>query len=131
MGSQSFEDSKMKKSIIPQMINEQKEEQIFDVVEKKKVKIWLCDELKLPSKYFELFVDDGFDEMDFIIEALDDNDLMEMGDETNKIKKGHRKKILLSIKRMKQQRNNENNDNDEQIEGAQDAVHGNIQDTAQ
>merc|ERR1712228_59803 len=93
------------------------------------VKIRLCNELKLPSKYFELFVDEGFDEMDVIIESLDGNDLMEMGNQTNKIKKGHRKKILLSIKRMKQQRNNENND--EQIEGANVAVYGNIQDTAQ
>merc|ERR1712228_953464 len=104
--------------------DEKKEDEVVD-----EVKIWLCDELKLPSKYFKLFIDDGFDEMDVIMEALGENDLMEMGNETNKIKKGHRKKILLSIKRMKQQRSNENND--EQIEGGNDVVYGNIQDTAQ
>ena len=91
-----------------------------DNLKRNDVKVWLCDELKLPQ-YSDLFMDDGFDEMDVIIASLGEADLKEMGDGKNKIKKGHRNKIMLSIKQMKEQRNKQSDSNHAGQKGTQPA----------
>ena len=59
-------------------------------------KDWLSNTVKLPQ-YVDNFVEDGFDDMETITETMDEEDLRKMG----VIKPGHRKKIMLFVKRLK------------------------------
>eukprot|EP01083_Nonionella_stella_P280730 955018_1 len=63
---------------------------------KDRVVNWLNNELDL-SEYVDLFLVNGFDEMNVIIKSMDEQDLIDIGID----KKGHRKKILLYIKEHK------------------------------
>ena len=57
-------------------------------------------DLKLPQ-YIANFIDDGYDEMDTIIHTLTEQDLIEIGIN----KRGHRKRIMLNIERLKKEEN--------------------------
>ena len=65
---------------------------------------WLNDTVKL-VQYFQLFIDDGFDDMTQIL-TMTDEDLADIGI----TKKGHRRKILVCIGQKKNE-NNEIGDN--------------------
>ena len=57
------------------------------------VQRWMVNILKLPQ-YFQLFIDNGYDEIETIME-MDDKELQDIGIN----KKGHRKKILRYIRK--------------------------------
>ena len=59
--------------------------------------------LKL-EQYLECFINDGWDDINTIIESMTEDDLQEMGIN----KKGHRKKIMLSITKLKKNGNEDN-----------------------
>eukprot|EP01084_Bolivina_argentea_P240455 403961_1 len=86
-----------------QNIEEKKEEKHM---EENEVQLWLTNELNLPQ-YIANFMNDGWDDMDTIINELKDDDLLEMG--INKT--GHRRKIVLWIKRNKKSDQNSQNNN--------------------
>ena len=64
---------------------------------------WLNDVVQLPE-YFQLFIDEGYDFMDSIMD-MNEDDLRDIGI----VKKGHRKRILKCL----QKRNMETNENDD------------------
>eukprot|EP01083_Nonionella_stella_P118193 352813_1 len=65
------------------------------------VKSWLTREVELPQ-YIDLFLEEGYDEMDIIVKTVTEQDLLEIGIK----KRGHRKKILLFIDQLKNESNN-------------------------
>ena len=73
---------------------ENEDEAKNQIEEENEVKAWLRNDLKLPQ-YIDNFMDEGWDNIDTIVHELEENDLVEMGIN----KKGHRKKIMLWIKR--------------------------------
>eukprot|EP01083_Nonionella_stella_P221357 790908_1 len=60
------------------------------------VEQWLTREVGL-SQYIDLFMEEGYDEMDVIVQTVTEQDLLEIGIK----KRGHRKKILLFIDQLK------------------------------
>ena len=78
----------------------------MDKEKEEEVKRWL-NNLKL-EQYTQIFFDEGYEDMDTIINGITENDLLEMGIN----KRGHRKKIIISIQRLKHK---ENDNNDDQI----------------
>ena len=97
-----------------------------------RVKRWLSVDLKL-EQYVILFIEEGYDDMDTIIEGMTDDELLQIGIN----KRGHRKKIMLSIQKLRKA--NENNDlvanaansGQEEINYENDVEGANIIDTAQ
>ena len=71
--------------------------------EQSEVELWLTMDLRL-GQYVALFMDDGWDDMNVIIEEITEHDLVEMGIK----KKGHRKKSMSSIMKLKKKENNDN-----------------------
>merc|ERR1712228_791246 len=67
------------------------------------VKQWLTDKVALPQ-YFDLFIQEGFDDIDTIENTVTKEDLLEIGIE----KPGHRNKIMLFVQRLKQRNDNNN-----------------------
>ena len=61
------------------------------------VKQWLTGTVRLPQ-YLNIFLKNGFDDM-MVIKELTLSDLREM-DSKNRIKLGHRKRILMHVKRL-------------------------------
>merc|ERR1712228_281770 len=61
------------------------------------VKQWLTDKVALPQ-YFDTFIKEGFDDMDTIKNTVTKEDLLEIGI----TKRGHRNKIMMFAKRLKQ-----------------------------
>eukprot|EP01083_Nonionella_stella_P026461 72865_1 len=121
----------------PHHIDDEKLMDFASIVQEKQsaVKLWLTKEVQLPQ-YIDLFMDEGYDEMDTIVKTVTDEDLLEIGIK----KRGHRKKILLFIHELKN--NNPSNqiaapayaqNYDEELEGLHNMgiVGANIQDTAQ
>ena len=77
---------------------ENKENNIVDNTEQAQmVKAWLKDKVKLPQ-YTDIFLQNGFDDM-MVIKELTIDDLKEM-DTKNKIKLGHKKKILIFVREL-------------------------------
>ena len=76
-----------------------------------KFKDWICDELDL-SEYYEIFVENGFDDIE-VVKLLDDDGLKEIGID----KKGSRMKIILYAKKVKTDDTTNNNDTQD-VEGA-------------
>ena len=82
------------------------------------VKRWLKEEVKM-EQYCDLFVKNGYDDMETVLE-MNDNELIEIGID----KKGHRKKILIYIEKKK-------NNNYIEEEGGVDAEGINVVDTGE
>ena len=66
-------------------------------IEGMKVRKWLTHKVGLPQ-YFDLFMKEGFDDMDTIENTLTNDDLIDIGIK----KRGHRNKIILFVKRLKE-----------------------------
>ena len=77
--------------------NEEIKTDIEDTEESQVVKTWLRDTVRLPQ-YVDIFLENGFDDM-MVIKELTIDDLKEM-DPNNKIKIGHRKRILIFVRRL-------------------------------
>ena len=71
------------------------------------VALWLRDVVKYPQ-YISLFMDEGYDELFTIKESLTEQDLIEIGID----KRGHRKKIMVFVKRLRDEDDNINHNND-------------------
>ena len=120
---------KMEKQI-DRLINNQLNDDDDDnkqLTEEEKVRLWMENDVKL-SQYTDILIDNGYDEMECIVD-ITMNELEDIG--IDKI--GHRKKIFKYSQKLK--RNNMNNNNikgeiDEEFEGNH-GVNINIGDTAQ
>ena len=80
-------------------INDEKKEEYNEV------KVWLTNDLKL-GQYVPLFMEDGWDDMKTIIKTVTEDDLLDIGIK----KKGHRRKIMLSITELKKCNNTGDNE---------------------
>eukprot|EP01084_Bolivina_argentea_P309252 534920_1 len=71
----------------------------FELSEKEMISLWLNKDVKL-AEYFDLFVENGFDKMEYIV-YITEQDLIQIG--INKL--GHRKHILRQIQQFKNSNN--------------------------
>ena len=102
------------------------EERKENKIEKKSivlVKDWLTVTVDLPE-YFDAFINEGYDDMITITETIEEQDLIDIGIQ----KRGHRKKILLFIKKYKNKQNNPiNNNNNGNEVNVRNAIDGQIE----
>ena len=77
----------------------QGDEELKEETEEMKLKKWMEDEVKLPQ-YFELLKEDGFDDLESVLDVTED-DLKAMGID----KTGHRRKILKFVTKLKAKNN--------------------------
>ena len=79
--------------------NEDDEDENAEIVDEQSqiVKQWLTGTVRLPQ-YVNIFLKNGFDDM-MVIKELTLSDVKEM-DSKNKIKLGHRKRIMMHVKRL-------------------------------
>ena len=61
----------------------------------KELRIWLSDIVGLPQ-YFDVFINNGFEDLSFFNQDLKEEDLMDVGIKL----KGHRMKILSEIRKL-------------------------------
>ena len=61
---------------------------------------WLMNDVELPQ-YINIFMEEGYDKMDTIIQTMDEEDLKEIGIN----KRGHRKRIMFYVNRLKNNNN--------------------------
>ena len=64
------------------------------------VAVWLKEVVGLPQ-YIPIFASDGYDDLFTIKETLTEDDLKEMGITM----RGHRKKIMVLVKKLRQEKN--------------------------
>ena len=79
---------------------ESEEESVDEIVA---VEQWLKGTVRLPQ-YLGIFIEEGYDDMDTIEHTLTDEDLLGIGIK----KRGHRRKIMLFVQRLKQKNVNDN-----------------------
>lgn len=96
------------------------------IKEAEEVYSWLHEIVHLPQ-YFDMFIDNGYDSMVTIMESLDEDDLQNtIGIE----KKGHRKKIMIYIEKLKKNKvkgdEYDNENNEQGKEGVNDNALGMI-----